>query len=116
MDAARAKVPAFTPVERSNREITPRSRRRHFSQRGGVTRLVGAVLNDLHDEWQVYDRRYLCEGSMAKIKPSPREIELVAAIKADDGRRETLEVHPPSGLDRAERDDVDPQSLVDSNG
>ena len=66
------------------KDPTPRSRRRHSSQRGGVIRLVGAVLNDLHDEWRVSDRRYSSEGSMAKIKPSPRDIELVAAIEADD--------------------------------
>lgn len=32
-----------------------------------VVRLVGAVLIETHDEWQVLERRYFCEGSMAAI-------------------------------------------------
>ena len=48
-----------------------------------VTRLVGAVLADMHDEWQASERRYLSEGSMAQLNPTSNT-ELVAAIKAGD--------------------------------
>jgi hypothetical protein len=32
-----------------------------------VIRLVGAVLLETHEEWQVAQRAYLCEPSMAEL-------------------------------------------------
>ena len=46
-----------------------------FPNEAGVVRLAGSVLLEVHDEWQVTERRYLSEGSMAKL----------FAIDNDDG-------------------------------
>ena len=97
MDGAKAEVLAFAafprehwrkiwstnPLERLNKEIKRRSRVVGiFPNEAAVIRLIGAVLADTHDEWQVDDRRYLCEGSMAKLYPT-RDTETVALEKSD---------------------------------
>jgi transposase-like protein len=82
MDEAKAEVLAFTafprahwrkiwstnPLERVNKEIKRRTNVVGiFPNEAGVLRLAGSVLLEVHDEWQVTDRRYLSEGSMAKL-------------------------------------------------
>lgn len=82
MDAAKAEVLAFAampkahwrkiwatnPIERVNKEIKRRSRVVGiFPNNASVIRLVGAILLDMHDEWIAAERRYLSEGSMAKL-------------------------------------------------
>ncbi len=98
MDDGKPEVLAFTafprshwpklwstnPLERVNTEIKRRARVVGiFPNDAAVIRLVGAVLADMHDEWQVSDRRYLSEGSMALLKPTS-DTGPVAALPAGD--------------------------------
>jgi putative transposase len=38
-----------------------------FPNEAGVLRLAGSILLEVHDEWQVTERRYLSESSMTKL-------------------------------------------------
>jgi putative transposase len=49
-----------------------------FPNPAALLRLAGAVLVEAHDEWQVTDRRYLSEGSMAALTATNRGEPAVA--------------------------------------
>ena len=98
MDDAQAEVLAFSafprahwtkiwstnPLERLNKEVKRRARVVGiFPNEASVIRLVGAVLADVHDEWQAGDRRYLSEGSMAILYPE-RDTDHVAELTPGD--------------------------------
>jgi putative transposase len=79
------KIWSTNPLERLNKEIKRRTDVVGvFPNPAALLRLAGAVLAEAHDEWQVADKRYLSEGSMALLNaaPDPKEVAQPALLTA----------------------------------
>ena len=73
------KIWSTNPLERVNKEIKRRTDVVGvFPNPPSLLRLAGSVLIETHDEWQVCDRRYLSEGSMALLDAKPAQAKEVA--------------------------------------
>ena len=74
------RIYSTNPLERLNKEIKRRTEVVGiFPDVGSVERLVGAILIDVHAEWQV-NRRYFSQESMDKLNTPEQRLEATVAL------------------------------------
>jgi putative transposase len=53
-----------------------------FPNPAALLRLAGSVLVEAHDEWQVAEKRYLSETTLARLNPTPDSNDQTVAVPA----------------------------------
>ncbi len=77
------KIWSNNPIERVNAEIKRRADVvQVFPNRDSVTRLIGSVLLEQHEEWQYGERRYLSDISMRRLAHTLHQDHQPTAITA----------------------------------
>jgi putative transposase len=83
------------PLERLNKEVKRRTDVAGiFPNPAALLRLAACVLIETHDEWQVSDRRYLSEASMAQLTPqAPTGITATVTDTDTDTEQEMIDTN-----------------------
>lgn len=77
------KIWSTNPLERLNKEIKRRTDVVGvFPNPAALLRLAGSVLVEAHDEWQVADKRYLSETTLALLNSGDKPAETIAPSAA----------------------------------
>jgi putative transposase len=77
------KIWSTNPLERLNKEVKRRTDVVGvFPNPAALLRLAGSVLVEAHDEWQVADKRYLSETTLALLNPTRDSDDQPVAVPA----------------------------------